>query len=203
MAVTPKQRAALNNALADSAVNAGRSQVFAAFDAVLAGVTWNRTAQADSYAVDRDLDFLRENAGLDDMSVLEYWDPDAEDDLRLSAVADRTVYLFGLTASPEELAELAGLDRRDVRRLVADDRLQEVDLAGPRYPEWQVGAQGLLPVLAVLVPVMHRCGLLPDSIAAFMVLPNDELGGRAPVAHLEAGGNATDVAALVDARARI
>lgn len=203
MAVSPKQRAALNNALADCDVNARRSQVFAAFDAALEAVNWNRSALVDSYAADRDLAFLQENAGVDDVSVLENWDPHAEDDRRLSAVANRTVHLFEMTVSAEELAELASLDRRDVQRLVADDRLQEIDLARPRYPEWQVGAQGLLPGLAVLVPVIHRCGLSPDSIAAFMVLPNDELGGRAPVAHLEAGGDAIDVAALVGALARI
>lgn len=177
--------------------------MFAAFDAALECVNWNGSALVDSYAADRDLAFLRKNAGLDDVSVLENWDPNAEDDLRLSAVAGRTVYHFGMTVSAEELAELASLDRRDVQRLVADDRLQEIDLAGPRYPEWQVGAQGLLPGLAVLVPVTNRCGLAPDSIAVFMVLPNDELGGRAPIAHLEAGGDAADVAALLDALARI
>lgn len=202
MAVTPQQRKALHSLLSRSRVTAASSQVLAAFETELERVNWTQPAQIDPNELNQLGTFLREHAGQEDASVLNHWSAEAEDDLRLALAASKTVHLFELTLSPDEVANAIGIDSDDLHLLAAKERLQEIDLAGPRYPSWQIGRGRLVPGLSALVPVVLRSGVAPDTIAAVMTSSTDELAGQTPVDYLQQGGEASLVAAVIEGLAR-
>lgn len=162
-------------------------------------VRWSRTVPVSA----SDAAYLREHAGLDDPSVLDGWSAESEDVLRARSAAASAAQLLADTLNRDEIAEVLGVGPTRVSHRVRDGHLYAVRRDGkPRFPRWQVRDGAELPGLRTLVPVLEQAGLDPVSVATFMAVPNDELDAHSPADFLAAGGDPTQVTALLDAWAR-
>lgn len=165
----------------------------------LGKVRWSRTVPVSG----SDAAFLRENAGLDDPSVLDSWTPEAEDALRAQSAAASAAQQLADTLNRDEIADALGIGPSRVSHRVRDGHLYAIRRDGkPRFPRWQVRDGAELPGLRTLVPVLEQTRLDPVSVSTFMAVPNDELDDHSPVDFLAGGGDPQRAVALLDAWAR-
>lgn len=151
----------------------------------------------------RDSDFLREHAGLDDPSILDDWSAEKEDQRRSEIAAASAVQFVADTLSREETGKLLAVDDTNVSRRAKKGQLYAIYRDGrPRFPRWQFRGGSALPGLTPIVACLDRLELDPVSVATFMARPNDELEDHRPVDYLAAGGDPEAVIALLDAWAR-
>lgn len=151
----------------------------------------------------RDSDFLRDHAGLDDPSILEDWSAEEEDQRRSEIAAASAVQFLADTLSRGEAGKLLDVDGTNVSRRAKKGQLYAIYRDGrPRFPRWQFRGGTALPGLAPIVACLQRLELDPVSVATFMARPNDELDNQRPVDYLVAGGDPEAVVALLDSWAR-
>ncbi|MFJ5873018.1 hypothetical protein DQ226_18425 [Dietzia maris] len=188
--------------VADAMDNALRDSMQSVKDAVFDSMRRVQLARTTPISR-RDSDFLRDHAGLDDLSVLDDWSAEKEDQRRSEIAAASAVQFVADTLSREEAGKLLDVDDTNVSRRAKKGQLYAIYRDGrPRYPRWQFRGGTALPGLAPIVACLEQLELDPVSVATFMARPNDELDDHSPVDYLAAGGEPEAVVALLDAWAR-
>lgn len=99
------------------------------------------------------------------------------------------------TLSASEVAELLGITRQAVDKRRSEGKLLAIEppRRGNRYPAWQFTKRGVLEGLNVVLDALREHD--PWVQVRFMTSGNARLGGKTPLAKLEAG----DVEAVVRA----
>ncbi|EYT57413.1 hypothetical protein H483_0115585, partial [Dietzia sp. UCD-THP] len=188
--------------IADIMDNALRDSMQSVNDAVLDSMRRVQLARTTPIS-QRDSDFLRDHAGLDDPSILDDWSAEKEDQRRSEIAAASAAQFVADTLSREETGRLLDVDDTNVSRRAKKGQLYAIYRDGrPRFPRWQFQGGMALPGLASIVACLERLELDPVSVATFMARPNDELDDHRPVDYLAAGGDSEAVVALLDAWAR-
>lgn len=115
---------------------------------------------------------------------------------RLARQAPWTTGLEGALAAAE-VAEMLGKTLKEVEDLAARGLLYSVDVAGTdHFPAWQFRGGVPLPQLAEVLAALREAH--PATVAGFMTLPNDELGGLSPARWLAAQRPVSAVVALAE-----
>ncbi|MGP5073169.1 hypothetical protein [Arthrobacter rhombi] len=146
-------------------------------------------------------EFLIEHGG----ATSEDFTPEAGNFSRLEVAKRQTEAVRqardrALTTS--EVARLLGREPSNVRRSLARGDLYSVGSASTSrerlFPEWQITGDG-----RILPGLRHLLTALPDDyhpldVEAFMVDPQEPLGGRSPVEWLSGGGEPETVVGIAD-----
>lgn len=185
----------LDQVLARHRVGIDAADFVAELDAELSRIT----SPAAAPLSEAERSFLLDHAGQHAAEVLRR-DPD---ELAAEAARSAAAQLSGLLAQSLSIAEAAlllGVSRSRVSQRLSRGELWSFSLGhSRRLPRWQITPDGRpLPGLAEVIASIPR-GLAPQTVAAFMDAPQDELGGVAPSVHLAGGGDVMPVADLLAA----
>ncbi|GAB89783.1 helix-turn-helix domain-containing protein [Gordonia rhizosphera] len=144
------------------------------------------------------VDYLKKHGGEGVAEALEV-PIDAVRTQDVEAAARRAAELLATTVSVQEAADRLNLDRSTISRRIGRRRLWAIDLGGQkRIPTWQFTEHDTIPGLDRIVAAIPP-GYAPQTIAARMTTPREELDSRTIVEYLIDGGDPTLAAEAVEA----
>ena len=175
------EMAALDEVLARYDIGMTSAEVVAELDAAFASMNRVDTTPLS----ESEMQFLVDHGGPGVAEALASYDPVAERDRQARRAVDELATTMRSTVSIAEAALLLGVDRSRISHRIAQGTLWAFRVGrSPRIPRWQFCADGkLLPGLPQIIAAIPA-GLAPQSVAAFMSTPQEELYGLTPVDYL-------------------